>query len=58
MPRSKEPHGFQPIEVEIGEQNRPIVSEVDFSTPARKPVHQAQPAPDPKPQPAADQKEN
>lgn len=55
MPKSKKPQGFQPIEYTPGVQNRPVVSEVDFSTPAPKPVKQA-PAPDPKPQPAAEQK--
>jgi len=49
-------NGFQPIEVEIGEQNPPAVSEVDFSSPAPKPARRAHPAPAPKPQPAADQK--
>jgi hypothetical protein len=46
MPRT--PEGFQPIEVEIGYQNPPAVSEVDFTP--------AQPAPA-KPHPAASQKE-
>ena len=57
MPKSKKPQGFQPIEYTPGVQNRPAVSEVDFSTPAPKPV-KAQTAP-PKPQTAADlKKEN
>lgn len=54
MPKSKKPQGFQPIEYTPGVQNRPVVSEVDFSTPAPEPV-KAQPAPT-KPQTAADTK--
>ena len=56
MSKNAKPDGFQPIEVEIGEQNRPIVSEVDFSTPASEPVkaHTASP----QPQTAAKHKED
>lgn len=57
MPRSKEPQGFQPIEVEVGEQNRPIISEVDFETPDGSPVKPHASA-DPKPQTAAKHKED
>lgn len=49
MPKSK---GFQPIEYTPGEQNRPVVSEVDFSTLQPVKAHTAPP----KPQTAAEQK--
>lgn len=54
MPKSKKPQGFQPIEYTPGVQNRPAVPEVDFTTPASKPVkaHTAST----KPQTAADTK--
>jgi hypothetical protein len=56
MPKNAKPDGFQPIEVEIGEQNAPVISEVDFSTPAPEPV-KAQAAPS-QPQTAAKHKED
>jgi hypothetical protein len=48
MPKN-EPDGFVPIEVEVGDQNPPAVSEVDFTPEAPAPV---------KPQPAASKKED
>lgn len=59
MPASQEPDGFVPIEVVIGEQNPPVVSEVDFTPPAEpQPAKRSHPAPAPEPHTAAHHKED